>query len=54
MSITKDIPEKITANESVSINKLNIDMAFKVAWAGFLHLGEITYIGTEFKKASFL
>lgn len=51
LPITKDIPEKITADEAVNIDELNIDTAFKVALAGFLRLGEITYMGTELKKA---
>ncbi len=33
--------------------ELNIDTAFKVAWTGFLRLGEITYTGTELETASF-
>lgn len=37
----------------MSVDELNIDTAFKVAWAGLLRLGEITYTGTELKKASF-
>ena len=53
MPITKDILEKITADEPVNIDELNIDTVFKVAWAGFLCLEEITYMVTEFKKASF-
>lgn len=53
LPITKDILEKIMADEPVNIDELNIDTAFKVAWAGFLRLGEIMYTGTEFKKASF-
>ena len=52
--ITKNILKKITVNKSININKLNIDKAFKVVWAGFLRLGKITYTGTELKKASFL
>ncbi len=53
LPITKNILEKITENKPVNIDELNIDMAFKMTWAGFLRLGEITYIGTELKKASF-
>ena len=37
----------------MTVDELNIDTAFKVAWAGFLRLGEITYTGTELKKALF-
>ena len=54
LPITKDILKKITENKPVNVDGLNIDMVFKVAWAGFLRLGKITYTGTEFKKASFL
>lgn len=51
--ITKDILEKITEDEPLTVDDLNADTAFKVAWAGFLRLGEITYTATEAKKASF-
>ena len=54
LPITKDILEKINENKPVNIDELNIDTAFKVVWAGFLHLGKIIYIGTELKKALFL
>lgn len=54
MPITKDVLEKIVANEPINIDKLNIDMAFKVAWAGFFRLREITYIDSKLKKVSFL
>lgn len=50
----KDILEKITKNKSVNIDKLNINMTFKVAQTGFLCPEEITYIRTELKKTSFL
>ena len=53
LPITKDILEKIIENKPVNVDELNIDIAFKVAWAGFLSLGEITYTGIELKKASF-
>lgn len=51
--ITKDILEKITEDEPLTLDDLNADTAFKVAWAGFLRLGEITYTATEAKKTSF-
>lgn len=51
--ITKDILEKITEDEPLTVDDLNADTAFKVAWAGFLRLGEITYTATEAKKTSF-
>lgn len=45
--------KKITKNKPVNIDELNIDMVFKVAWAGFLYLGKITYISTKLKKTLF-
>lgn len=50
LPITKDIMEKITENNSVIFDELNIDTAFKVAWAGSLRLGEIMYTGTKLKE----
>lgn len=52
--ITKDILEKITDNEPIDLDELNIDTVFKMAQASFLRLAEITYTGTEFKKDLFL
>lgn len=52
MPITKDIFEKITAQPTRSLEDLNIDAAFKIAWTGFLRLGEITHTVTELKKKS--
>ncbi len=34
--ITKEILEKITEEELLSITDLNVDTFFKVAWAGFM------------------
>lgn len=51
--ITKDILERITEEEPLTVDDLNTDTAFKVAWAGFMRMGEITYTATEAKKASF-
>ena len=53
LPIIKDILEKITVDEPANIDKLNIDTVFKVVWADFLYLREITYINTEFKKTLF-
>ena len=56
--ITHDILEKI-ANFAVnhtgpdSLDELNLDVAFKVAWAGFLRMGEFTYSLLDLKKRSF-
>lgn len=53
LPITKDILTTITALSPTNINELNLDAAFKVAWAGFMRLGEITYTQTERKSVSF-
>ncbi len=53
LPITKDILERLAAQEPMHLDELNINMAFKVARAGFLRLGEITYTITDLKKASF-
>ena len=39
--------------EPLSISNLNIDTTFKVAWAGFMRMGELTYIAAETRKATF-
>lgn len=36
---------------NLTVNDLKINMAFKVAWAGFMRLGKITYMAAEAKKA---
>lgn len=53
LPITKDILEKITGSELFSVTDLNIDIAFKVAWAGFMRIGELSYTAAEAKKAAF-
>lgn len=53
LPITKPILKEITKYEPIDLDELNIDTAFKVAWAEFLRLGEIIYTGTELKKAAF-
>lgn len=53
LPITKDILEEITKDEPLTIEDLNVDTAFKVAWAGFMQIGELTYMATELKKDSF-
>lgn len=55
-SITKDLLEIVTnstVNDVLSLDDLNLDTAFKVAWTGFFCLGEITYTAAEWKKLSF-
>ena len=54
LPITKNILEKITAQPIMSVDDCNIDTAFKISWAGFLCLGEITYTSAELKKTNFV
>ncbi len=53
LPITKEILEKITEEELLSMTDLNVDTASKVAWAGFMRMGELTYTAAEAKKATF-
>ena len=53
LQITKYIFEKITEDESLAITDFNVDTAFKVAWAGFMRIGELIYTTAEAKKATF-
>ena len=54
LPITKEILEKITSVIPISIEDLNIDTAFKVAWAGFLRMGEFTYTSAEAQARTFV
>ncbi len=47
LPITKDILQQITLGKPKSLQDLNINTAFKVAWAGFLRMGEFTYTKIE-------
>lgn len=49
LPITKNIFQILTNFPPISINDLNLNTAFKVAWAGFMRLGELT--DTANKKA---
>ncbi len=53
LPITKEILEKITEEELLSITDLNVDTAFKIAWIGFMRMAELTYTAAEAKKATF-
>lgn len=53
LPITKDILQNITEDEPFSVTDLNIDTAFKVAWTGFMRMGELTYTAAAAKKATF-
>ena len=47
LPITKDILQKITRQKPTSLQELNINTTFKVAWACFLRMGEFTYTKAE-------
>ena len=47
LPITKDILQRITLGKPKFLQDFNINTAFKVAWAGFLRMGEFTYTKTE-------
>ncbi len=51
--LQKNILQNITKDEPLSVTDLNINTAFKVAWAGFIRMGELTYTAAEAKKATF-
>ena len=53
LPITKEILVKITTNDQQSVDELNCSMAFKVMWAGFLRMGEVTYKAYEQRDPSF-
>ncbi len=53
LPITKEILEKITEEELLSITDLNVDTDIRLAWAGFGRMGELTYTAAETKKATF-
>ena len=53
LPITKDILEKITEVELLSISNLNFDTIFKVAWSGFMKMRELTYTTAGIIKATF-
>lgn len=54
LPITKNIFVKIISVILISIEKINIDIAFKVAWVGFLKLDEITYINAKAQAFAFV
>lgn len=46
----KNIFEKIITQLIKSLEELNINIKFKIVWAGFLRLGKITYMVSKLKK----
>lgn len=52
--IIKTFFEKITLVIPISISNLNIDTAFKLAWVGFLQIGEFTYTKDEAQTQTFV
>ena len=53
LPITKPILAAITSKDPSSIEHLNIDTAFKLAFAGFLRMGEYTYTAAQAKCKAF-
>ena len=53
LPITKANLCTITASPPTTLNELNLDTDFKVAWAGFMRLGEIIYTEAEKRNVSF-
>lgn len=53
LPIGKDVLAKITSPPTRTTDDLNCLAAFKVAWAGFLRLGEITYKSKDLTSRSF-
>lgn len=53
LPITKDILTALTMTLPNNINDPNLDAAFKVAWAGFMRLGELIYTSADKNNASF-
>ncbi len=53
LPITKEIMEKITGEELLSMTDLNLNTAFRVAWTGFMRIGELKYKAAEAKKTTF-
>ena len=53
LSITKEILEKITDEEVLSITDLNVDTFFKVVLVGFMRMGELTYIVADARNVMF-
>ena len=52
-SIRKEVLQRITASSSESIRDLNLSAAFKLAFAAFLRLGEITHTKADLKMENF-
>jgi hypothetical protein len=50
LPITKNILQLITQYPIFIIDDVNFDTTFKIAWAGFLRLDEITYTTSDLKK----
>ena len=53
MPITKPILSAITTRNSGSVEQLNVDTAFKLAFAAFLRMGEYTYTTAELRNKAF-
>lgn len=53
LPIRKDILQILTSTPPHNLDDLNLETAFKVAWAGFVRLGELTYTAGEKASPSF-
>lgn len=53
LPITREVLVALTSIQINNLNDLNLDTAFKVAWAGFMRLGELTYSDSDKKNPSF-
>lgn len=53
LPITKNILVKITEEDHFFILDLDIDIIFKMAWAGFMKIEKLTYTIAEVKKTTF-
>lgn len=53
LPITKDILEKITKEELLKMDDLNMDIKFKFALVSFMRMGVLTYITAKLKKDTF-
>lgn len=53
LPIINDIFQNIMEDEPLSVTDLNIDISFKVVWASYIRMGELTYTAVETKETTF-
>lgn len=54
LPIIKNIFQKIIKDQALFIMDFNVITVFKLAWTGFMRIGELTYIAAKAKKATFV